>query len=341
MINFFKKYWAIITIISVAVLLVAVVLFSNSPGIGASISQSRVINFLSQLRDVAISNPADTQVLTYDSSSGRWINASSTGGGGGFANPATEDLDMGGNDITNAALVSSTLFTSGAGSVTAPAYARSADLNTGLYFPSADEVAWTAGGTQIATANATRFQMGGTGGAYLKRNVGTYAAPTFAFAGNTGEGMGSLSSDNLFFSVLGSKVMEFTSTTASIDLGANGMITASTSIKMLNGFQIVTASPNDTTGTSTISNAQLFHICNTSSGFCDFVLPDNATFPGYYYYIVDGGGNSSVNNVRVLASGSDFFSDGSSVYTIDLNGGYVHLFGVGNGVWFILDNRNS
>ncbi len=262
-------------------------------------------------------------------------------GSGGFANPATEDLNMGGNDIIGATLVSSTKFTSSAGSVTEPSYTRSSDLNTGFYFPATDEWAVTTGGTQSYTANATRFQMGGTGGAYLKRNVSTAAAPAFSFAGNTGEGMGSLSSDNLFFSVLGSKVMEFTSTTGNINLGANGVITASSSLAYNVGYQAVTYTGEPVTGTSTISNAQLFHICNTGSDVCNFVLPDNASRRGHHYIFVDGAGNSGTNNITIHASGSDNIGGGSPTYTLNTNGGYVHLFGVGNGVWFILDNRNS
>lgn len=38
---------------------------------------------LALLPDVAIASPADTQVLTYQSSSAKWINAAASGGGGG------------------------------------------------------------------------------------------------------------------------------------------------------------------------------------------------------------------------------------------------------------------
>lgn len=209
--KFFQDHWRKVLIVSCVVLVVGLFISTNQR-FGATVSPSRVINFLSQLRDVTITSPSDTEVLSYDSASGKWIN--STASGGGIANPFTENVSGGGFNLTNVGTVSSTLIKTSRGAVGTPAWSFSADTNTGLYSPSEDELAWSSGGTQIMTANASRLQMGGTGGAYLKRNISTYAAPVFSFAGNTGEGMGSLSSDNLFFSVLGSKVMEFTSTTA-------------------------------------------------------------------------------------------------------------------------------
>lgn len=44
---------------------------------------SFIPKFLRQLRDVVITTPADTEVLTYDAGTGKWVNAASTGGGGG------------------------------------------------------------------------------------------------------------------------------------------------------------------------------------------------------------------------------------------------------------------
>jgi hypothetical protein len=44
---------------------------------------------LEDIRDVVISSPADNEVLTYDSTSGNWVNQSPTGGGGGAAAPIT------------------------------------------------------------------------------------------------------------------------------------------------------------------------------------------------------------------------------------------------------------
>lgn len=51
-----------------------------------------VPRFLRQLRDVLITSPADTEVLTYDSADGKWKNAA--GGGGGGA-PTTADYLVG------------------------------------------------------------------------------------------------------------------------------------------------------------------------------------------------------------------------------------------------------
>lgn len=289
--------------------------------IGATISQNRVVNFISQLRDVTITSPADTEVLTYDSATGKWINATASGG---FANPATEDLNMSTNAIIGASNVSSTKFSTARGTVGAPAWTFSADTNTGAYSPSEDEWAWTSGGTQIATANATRIQGGGVGGFYLKRNVGTYAAPTFAFAGNTGEGMGSLSSDNLFFSVLGSKKLEFSSTTA--DVYSDFVVSTSSFF----GTQTDDAVTGSNNVVSTIS------VCNTASGTCNFTLPDNVTKQGRWVIVADGAGNASANNVTITAAGSDTI-EGSGTMTLGCNGQKAMLFAAGGGTWAVLN----
>jgi hypothetical protein len=50
------------------------------------------VGALSSLSDVALTSPADTQLLTYQASSGKWINANAPTGGGGTLTTATSIL---------------------------------------------------------------------------------------------------------------------------------------------------------------------------------------------------------------------------------------------------------
>lgn len=73
-----------------------------------------------------------------------------------------------------------------AGSVSAPALFATGDTNTGLYFPSADDVALTAGGVQAFRATATLAQVQGM---TLGRGAG-------AFTSNAALGFGALAGSN-------------------------------------------------------------------------------------------------------------------------------------------------
>lgn len=79
---------------------------------------------LSSLSDVALTTPADTQILTYQSSSAKWINANASGGGGAdfkrltsttlAANSTTITTDLSAfQSYTNLVVVASVSLTSG------------------------------------------------------------------------------------------------------------------------------------------------------------------------------------------------------------------------------------
>ncbi|MBA2412574.1 MAG: hypothetical protein H0V63_07075 [Burkholderiaceae bacterium] len=68
-----------------------------------------------------------------------------------------------------------------AGSVAAPALARSGDANTGLYFPATDEVALAAGGVQGLKVTATAVTA-----------PGTITATGLIKGNNAGSGLGSI-----------------------------------------------------------------------------------------------------------------------------------------------------
>lgn len=52
----------------------------------------KIIRRLSELLDVALSSPADGEVLSYDAGTSKWINSASAGGGGA---PTTVDYLVG------------------------------------------------------------------------------------------------------------------------------------------------------------------------------------------------------------------------------------------------------
>jgi hypothetical protein len=113
-----------------------------------------------------------------------------------------------GGTLTGAFTASTSLTTplsllSADGAAATPAIARSTDLNTGLYFPAADQVALTAGGTARVAANTTGVDVTGVLGvsgaanitgllsaaALLRVNDGAAAAPSLAFTAETDTGL--------------------------------------------------------------------------------------------------------------------------------------------------------
>ena len=73
------------------------------------------------------------------------------------------DVTFDGVDISDF-LTTTALTAPVAGSVTVPSIALNTDLNTGLYFPAADELAIALGGTQRLLLNASGFRTGGPKG---------------------------------------------------------------------------------------------------------------------------------------------------------------------------------
>ncbi len=58
-------------------------------------------------------------------------------------------------DSISATTYEGNILLNNAGSVTVPAYSRSTDTNTGIYFPAADQIAFTSGGTQSGLFTST------------------------------------------------------------------------------------------------------------------------------------------------------------------------------------------
>lgn len=102
------------------------------------------------------------------------------------------------------------------GSATSPSIRNSTDTNTGWYWPSADTLTATTGGSnrfQIDNngADVVSGTLEMTGGGQILANVGTAAAPGLSFGGDTNTGIFSDVADRLSFSVAGVERVRVTS----------------------------------------------------------------------------------------------------------------------------------
>jgi|688.fasta_scaffold213290_3 hypothetical protein len=100
-----------------------------------------------------------------------------------------------------------------AGTVSLPSITTSGDLNTGAFFPAADTIAFTEGGTEALRINSDAQTVHPLGTALLPSmtftgdvNTGIFSptANTLAFTTDGGEGMRILPARNLRFPALGS-----------------------------------------------------------------------------------------------------------------------------------------
>jgi hypothetical protein len=91
-----------------------------------------------------------------------------------------------------------------AGAAVAPKIARSGDLNTGIFWPGDDEIAFSAGGAAKLTAKAASVDLT----VPILNPDGSNSAPAYSFSGDTNTGMYRIGADNLGFAVNGLKRFE-------------------------------------------------------------------------------------------------------------------------------------
>lgn len=172
---------------------------------------------VNDLGDATITTPSNGQVLQYNS--GTWVNATPsatipalTVDPGTLSNPSiawSDNLDTGFNKLAGVDVIqavingaqvggwSSTEFghtslivapvfnTLSDGTAGAPVYSNVNDLNSGLFFPSADTVAVSTGGTQRLTVNTT----GVSSTLPFLAPAGTVSAPGLSFSGSPTNGV--------------------------------------------------------------------------------------------------------------------------------------------------------
>jgi hypothetical protein len=156
-----------------------------------------------------------------------------------------------------------------AGTVSAPAITTTGDTNTGMFFPAADTIAFSEGGTEAMRINAD---------AQIVATAGTASLPVITTTGDTNTGIFFPAADTIAFTEGGAEAMRITSagslkvgTTAnifsteraSIDAGTSGYgLCVSTSTT--GGFSALVLRNND--GAATSNQAFFIHGASTIVG---------------------------------------------------------------------------
>jgi hypothetical protein len=135
-----------------------------------------------------------------------------------------------GSDITKKVSIADMLENAGTGSVTAPSFSFDGDNDTGIYRPGADQVALTAGGTQVLLAEGTGITIPGTTTATglisadgkVSFPLGTAALPSLYPGSDVNTGIYSPGANQVAISTNGVERVEFgTSEVVFNDGGAN------------------------------------------------------------------------------------------------------------------------
>jgi hypothetical protein len=87
-----------------------------------------------------------------------------------------------------------------AGTVSAPSITTAGDTNTGIFFPAADTIAFTEGGTEALRINSS---------AQVEFVAGSASTPSFTFTGDANTGIYSPGADRIGFTDGGTQVGEF------------------------------------------------------------------------------------------------------------------------------------
>lgn len=111
--------------------------------------------------------------------------------------------------ISDTSLTSSLPYVAPLGSVSAPGFAFSGDLNTGIYSTGSDNLDFAAGGTRVANIVASQA---------LFVNSASATTPTYSFLGDSNTGMYSSVADTLNFSTGGTSRLAINTSTADLTL---------------------------------------------------------------------------------------------------------------------------
>ena len=142
-----------------------------------------------------------------------------------MADALTDSLSSDGETPTTARIPFAFGLSTAAGSVSAPAFSATADTDTGVYFPAANQVGIAVGGALVAL-----FTSAGT---TLQFADGTVSAPGIAFASDPDCGWYRIGANNIGLALNGAKVIDYATTgitvtggvTLSGALVANGAVT--------------------------------------------------------------------------------------------------------------------
>lgn len=111
--------------------------------------------------------------------------------------------------LNTSSLTSTLPYVAPLGSVSAPGFAFSGDLNTGIYSTGADNLDFAAGGTRVANLVASQA---------LFVNSASASTPTYSFLGDSNTGMYASAADTLNFSTGGTSRLAINTSTADLVL---------------------------------------------------------------------------------------------------------------------------
>lgn len=197
---------------------------------------------------------------------------------------------------TTGASITGTITPSGqivgsAGSVSAPSYSFTSDLNTGIYWIGADNIGVAVGGTKILDVASTGLSVTGTltPSGQIVSAAGTVGAPGVSFASDLDCGLYRIGANNIGAAVNGAKVLDIATT----GLAVTGSLTSTSSLGYATGAGgTVTQATNKSTGVTintltgqiTTNNATLnagaevaFTVTNSAVAATDVVIANIAS----------------------------------------------------------------
>ncbi len=189
------------------------------------------------------------------------------------------------------------------GTVGAPSYTVTGDTNTGFYSPVADQMAVTTGGTQrmVWSAAGSTVSSG-----QLTVPVGTVAAPSITFAGDSNTGIYHNGADTLNFVTNGVNVMTVSSTGTTVVAGnlvVYGTVTAppNPNAALLNATQTFTGTNTFSSGWNSFTGSGAGLTSLNASNLSSGTVP-SARISGTYSNALTLSGNNTYSGMSSFGS---------------------------------------
>lgn len=169
----------------------------------------------------------------------------------GMATGLSNTICRDGQSTTTARIPFASGVSAAAGSISAASYAQTNDIDTGMYFPAADQIGFTCAGGQVLALTATGATITGTlaPSGQIVGSAGTVAAPGISFASDLDCGLYRIGANNIGAAVNGAKVLDI----GTAGLGVTGTLTSSGALTVSAGGAAITGN-SSVTGTLTSSS---------------------------------------------------------------------------------------
>lgn len=225
----------------------------------------------------------------------------------GFATGLSLCILKDGQQTTTARIPFASGVSAAAGSVSGASYAQTNDVDTGMYFPATDQVAFTCAGGQVLALTATGATITGTltpSGVLLAAS-GTVAAPGVSFSADTDCGLYRIGANNIGVAVNGAKVLDV----GTAGLGITGTLSATSDVAINTNKFTVTASSGNTlvagtlavTGAATLSStlaAGATTVTGALAASGDFAIATNK------FTVASASGNTAVAGTLAVTGAS-------------------------------------